>query len=71
VSPARSGEGFATEAALASLRFGFDVCELDEIVAFTMPHNLASRRVMEKLGMEYERDFDRAGPAHVLYRLGR
>ena len=43
-------------------------CELDEIVSFTMPRNTASRRVMEKLGMAYVRDFDREGLTQVLYR---
>ncbi len=71
VTPARWGEGLATEAAAASLAWGFDVCELDEIVSFTMPRNTASRRVMEKLGMAYVRDFDREGLTQVLYRRRR
>ena len=71
VAPAHWGHGFATEAAAASLAWGFDVCKLDEIVSFTMPENLASRRVMEKLGMEFEREFDHQGLPHVLYRIGR
>ncbi len=68
VAPARWGEGLAGEAAAVSLDWGFEVCGLSEIVSFTMAANLASRRVMEKLGMEYVRDFDRAGLRHVLYR---
>jgi RimJ/RimL family protein N-acetyltransferase len=71
VAPARWGEGIATEAARASLTWGFEVCELDEIVSFTQPRNLRSRRVMEKLGMEYARDFDRDGLPHVLYTARR
>jgi RimJ/RimL family protein N-acetyltransferase len=42
---------------------------LDDIVAFTLPTNDASRRVMEKLGFSYERDIEHAGMPHVLYRL--
>jgi RimJ/RimL family protein N-acetyltransferase len=38
-------------------------------VAFTLPTNTGSRRVMEKLGFHYEREISRAGLAHVLYRL--
>jgi RimJ/RimL family protein N-acetyltransferase len=64
----RWGEGFATELAAASVRFGFEQLELTDIVAFTMPTNRASRRVMEKLGFEYERDIEHAGLPHVLYR---
>ena len=44
IAPPRWGEGLATEAARASLAWGFDVCGLDRIVAFTMPDNRASRR---------------------------
>jgi len=67
--PVHWGQGYATEAATAALAYGFETAGLDEIVAFTMPHNRASRRVMEKLGMTYDRDFQHAGLPHVLYRL--
>jgi ribosomal-protein-alanine N-acetyltransferase len=69
--PAHWGRGYATEAAKAALAYAFGPAQLDEVVSFTMPHNLASRRVMEKIGMTYDRDFKRAGLPHVLYRLGR
>jgi ribosomal-protein-alanine N-acetyltransferase len=42
-----------------------------DIVAFTRVENIASRRVMEKLGLTYERDFEHAGYPHVLYRTIR
>lgn len=48
------GRGFVTEAARASLRFGFEVAGLERIVAVALPENTASRRVMEKLGMRLE-----------------
>lgn len=70
-NPERWGDGLATEAAKASLEWGFDTVGVDEIVAFTMPENHASRRVMEKLGMEYVRDFERKGFPQVLYRTAR
>jgi RimJ/RimL family protein N-acetyltransferase len=50
------GRGFATEAACASLRYGFGTLKLERIIALAVPENVASRRVMEKLGMTYERD---------------
>jgi RimJ/RimL family protein N-acetyltransferase len=74
------GRGLATEGARAAVRFGFDVLGLDEIVSFTVPGNLRSRRVMEKLGMTHDPqdDFDHPGLPedhplrhHVLYRLER
>jgi len=71
------GRGYATEAARAALRFGFQELLLDEIVSFTATDNWPSRRVMERLGMTRDAadDFDHPGlPAdhplarHVLYR---
>ena len=74
------GQGYATEGARASLAYGFDSLGLEEIVSFTVPANVRSRRVMEKLGMTHapEDDFDHPSLApdhparrHVLYRLAR
>lgn len=45
------GCGFASEAARASLDFGFRVRGLGDIVAFTTAPNHRSRRLMERLGM--------------------
>lgn len=45
------GRGLASEAALASLAFGFEMLNLPEIVAFTPVSNARSRRVMEGIGM--------------------
>jgi RimJ/RimL family protein N-acetyltransferase len=47
--------GFTTEAAAASIRYGFEELKLNRIVAVAMPENIASRRVMEKIGMKYEK----------------
>jgi [ribosomal protein S5]-alanine N-acetyltransferase len=47
------GKGYATEAALASLRFAFDRCRLDHIIALVHPENAASVHVIEKCGMVY------------------
>ena len=63
--------GYATEIAREAVRVAFEVLELDDVVAFTTPVNVASRTVMEKLGMAYETDIDHAGLPHVLYRLVR
>ena len=46
------GKGYATEAARAALRFGFEVLQLPEIVAFTAVINKRSQAVMERLGMQ-------------------
>ena len=74
------GRGYATEAARAALRYGFERLGLPEIVAFAAAGNRRSTRVMEKLGMRYDEhaDFDhpRSPPdsphrRHVLYRIAR
>ena len=48
------GKGIATEGARAALDFGFDRTPLQRIVAYAVPENRASTRVMEKLGMRHE-----------------
>lgn len=72
------GHGYATEAARAALEFGFDEIGIDEIVSFTVPANVPSRRVMDRLGMTHDTadDFDHPRlpeghrlRRHVLYRL--
>ena len=68
VVPERWGQGLATELAHACVEVAFEQLRLRELVAFTLPDNLASRRVMEKAGFEYERDIMHAGLPHVLYR---
>ncbi len=74
------GHGYATEAAHAALRHGFDTLRLAEIVSFTAVGNEPSRAVMRRLGMRRDptEDFDhpRVEPGHpvrrhVLYRLRR
>jgi ribosomal-protein-alanine N-acetyltransferase len=48
------GKGFATEAARASIQFGFERCAMEHVIALVHPDNGASRRVIEKCGMSYE-----------------
>ena len=74
------GQGLATEGAREVLRFGFETAGLTDVVSFTVPRNVRSSRVMERLGMvrDAEADFEHPklpeGHAlrnHVLYRLDR
>ena len=46
----------ATEAAGACLRYGFREKQFDSILALSRPLNVRSRRVMEKIGMRFEKD---------------
>lgn len=72
------GHGYAPEAARAALNYGFTELGLAEIVSITVPHNLKSRRVMEKIGLRHDPTGDFLHPLlpyghplqpHVLYRL--
>ena len=49
-------QGYATEIGREGIAFAFDVLGVPEVVAFTEVHNLASRGVMERLGMRYDRE---------------
>jgi RimJ/RimL family protein N-acetyltransferase len=49
------GRGYATEAARLLLRFGFEDLGLEQVVATCDPRNVASARVLEKVGMQYTR----------------
>lgn len=73
------GQGLATEGAREVVRYAFEDLELRELVAFTVPANVRSQRVMEKLGMTHDPrdDFDHPGQPeghalrrHLLYRIG-
>lgn len=80
LSPDTWGKGYATEGARAVLAHGFGTLGLEEILSWTVPANMRSRRVMEKLGMTHDPrdDFDHpllpeGHPLrrHVLYRIKR
>jgi len=80
LDPKYWGRGYATEGGRAVVDFGFEQLRLSEIVSFTSPGNLRSRRVMERLGMTHNPadDFDHPSlperhplRRHVLYRLVR
>lgn len=71
VLPQRWNGGVATELAEASIAVGFETLGLDSIVAYTLVDNAASRRVMEKAGLVYERPVRHLDLPHVLYRLSR
>lgn len=55
------GQGYASEAAQASLRYGFETLRLPELHATVMQGNEASRRVVEKLGFGRTATFEQDG----------
>ena len=73
------GQGYATEAAKAALKFAFEVLELTEVVSFTATQNLRSQAVMKRLKMQNTCEnfahpkipIDHPLREHVLYRITR
>ncbi len=65
------GKGFATEAANASLRFGFEELKLEKLYAATHPENAASRCVLERVGMVFENRATHYGIDTVTYSISR
>ena len=64
------GQGIVTEGARATLKFGFETLGLEEIVSFTVPGNLRSRRVMERIGMNPRRRCRFRTPRDCLRAIG-
>ncbi len=62
------GNGYCTELARAVADYALNTLRAPSVAAWTLPHNLPSRRVMEKAGFAYERDIEHAGHRHVFYR---
>jgi RimJ/RimL family protein N-acetyltransferase len=68
------GQGYAKEAALASLGLAFGRFGLDQVFAITMAGNAPSWGLMRRLGMSARPDLDFDMPVygpHVTYRIGR
>jgi len=65
------GRGLATEAARCALRDAFERVGLDHVVSVAMVGNAASLRVMEKLGLRWQREFESEGVRLVQYGISR
>ncbi|MCP5094505.1 MAG: GNAT family N-acetyltransferase [Chloroflexi bacterium] len=61
------GQGFATEAGQASLQFGFNTLKVTSIVGIVHPGNIASQRVLEKVGMQFVEEKEYFGMACYRY----
>lgn len=62
------GQGLASEAATAAIEMARTV-GIERVVSFTLLDNRASRRVMEKVGLQFSGNVSRAGLPHALYVL--
>jgi len=65
------GRGLATEAATIALRDAFERVRLDRVISIARPANVASTRIMEKLGLKFHRAFEADGVPLVEYALDR
>ena len=66
--PEAQGRGLATESADAAISMASGL-GLKHVVSLALVDNSASRRVMEKIGLSYEREVAHFGLAHVLYGI--
>ena len=65
------GRGLASEAATVALRDAFERVQMDRLVSIARPDNLASTRIMQKLGLEFECEFENEGVRLVRYAIDR
>lgn len=65
------GMGLGTEAARGWLEYGFNTAGLERIVAIAVEANTASRRIMEKLGMRYEKTEVHYGEQCAFYAVSK
>jgi RimJ/RimL family protein N-acetyltransferase len=65
------GRGLATEAARCALRDAFERVRLPRVISVAMVENAASRRIMEKLGLQFQREFQNEGVRLVEYAASR
>ncbi|MFL5898004.1 MAG: GNAT family N-acetyltransferase [Solirubrobacterales bacterium] len=68
IEPRLHGRGLATEAATAACEWAREL-GFEQVIALTLPTNLASQRVAEKAGFEQAGEVIHAGLPHLLFRL--
>ena len=65
------GQGLATEACAASLEFGFKTLGLNQIIGIVLPENIASIRVLQKSGLQFDKEFDYEGTRVFQFAIRR
>jgi len=63
------GKGYATEAGLAFVDFAFNEMKVEHLYAYADAKNIASRKILEKIGMQYINSFEDDGEEAVWYEL--
>lgn len=67
--PKHWNKGYATEASMACLKYGFEQLNLNQVVAQVLPENDASVRVLEKVGMTYWKQLNTEENPGLFYRI--
>lgn len=65
------GKGFATESAVASLDYGFNTLQLPKICAGAHVDNIASNKILQKIGLKFIEVFDFEGMPINWYEMER
>lgn len=64
-------KGLATETALKNIEYGFNKLGLEKIVGRAIKKNIASVKVLEKIGLKFKTEFDFDGQNGVIYEIKR
>ena len=65
------GKGYATESALACLKYGFEELNQQEIFAMVELDHIASRNILSKLGMKEMNEFEYDKTPHIFYKMSK
>ena len=68
--PAYTGMGFAFEIANATMSYASNKLKLKQVLAITVPHNIASRKLLEKIGMKFIKEICLPGNDEKLLLFG-
>lgn len=63
------GKAYASQSAKLSLDYAFNIMKINEIFAAAHIHNIASNKILQKLGFEYINTFDYDKSSHNWYRI--
>ena len=63
------GRGYGSEIAASFIAYARERLRLQSLAAFALPHNIASRRILEKSGFTYRDEILKAELLHARYRL--
>jgi len=61
------GQGLATEGAGVGMQFGFETLQIPTIIGIVHPENIASQRVLEKIGLQFQEEAEYFGMACYKY----